>query len=209
MEKPPVCATVVWQLADRVKNLLEKKWPGLSDSGYGLWRVKKKRGNFSWYRYFKKNLWKFLETTENFFGTVVLIGFNGNFRKKIGILRLLQHQLKSKFEEIQTLLDLPLAIPAWKVWNFLKFDYCLSFSPFVFRFYLRYRRIPTLRHRSVHFDPVIRCWLWWLHKIWLESERNRSEMYNGSLVRYFWFYDFLSCQKCRRLFLHFGKPFLK
>ncbi len=28
----PVCGTVVWSLADRVKNLLEKKWPCLSDS---------------------------------------------------------------------------------------------------------------------------------------------------------------------------------
>ncbi len=32
MEKNPVCGTVVWPLADQVKNLLEKKWPGLSDS---------------------------------------------------------------------------------------------------------------------------------------------------------------------------------
>ncbi len=27
-----VCETVVWSLADWVKNLIEKKWPGLSDS---------------------------------------------------------------------------------------------------------------------------------------------------------------------------------
>ncbi len=27
----PVCETVVWSLADWVKNLIEKKWPGLSD----------------------------------------------------------------------------------------------------------------------------------------------------------------------------------
>ncbi len=39
MEKNPVCGTMVWPLADRVKNLLEKKWPGLSDSGCGLWRA--------------------------------------------------------------------------------------------------------------------------------------------------------------------------
>ncbi len=32
MGKNPVCETVVWPLADRVKNLLEKKWPGQSDS---------------------------------------------------------------------------------------------------------------------------------------------------------------------------------
>ncbi len=32
-EKNPVCETVVWPLVDRVKNLTEKKWPGLSDSG--------------------------------------------------------------------------------------------------------------------------------------------------------------------------------
>ncbi len=31
--KNPVCETVVWPLADRVKNLIEKKWSGLSDSG--------------------------------------------------------------------------------------------------------------------------------------------------------------------------------
>ncbi len=31
-EKNPVCETVVWSLADRVKNLNEKKWPSLSDS---------------------------------------------------------------------------------------------------------------------------------------------------------------------------------
>ncbi len=30
--KTLVCETVVWLLADRVKNLIEKKWPGLSDS---------------------------------------------------------------------------------------------------------------------------------------------------------------------------------
>ncbi len=30
-EKNPVCETVVWSLADRVKNLIEKTWPGLSD----------------------------------------------------------------------------------------------------------------------------------------------------------------------------------
>ncbi len=28
----PVCETVVWLLAGRVKNLIEKKWPGLSDN---------------------------------------------------------------------------------------------------------------------------------------------------------------------------------
>ncbi len=40
-EKNPVCETVVWSLADRVKNPIEKKWPGLSDSDiYGHWRVK-------------------------------------------------------------------------------------------------------------------------------------------------------------------------
>ncbi len=33
MKKNPVCETVVWPLVDRVKNLIEKKWPGLSDSG--------------------------------------------------------------------------------------------------------------------------------------------------------------------------------
>ncbi len=32
-EKNPVCETVVWSLADRVKNLIEKKLPGLSDIG--------------------------------------------------------------------------------------------------------------------------------------------------------------------------------
>ncbi len=31
-ERNPVCETMVWPLADRVKNLIEKKWPGLSDS---------------------------------------------------------------------------------------------------------------------------------------------------------------------------------
>ncbi len=31
-EKNPVCETVVWSLADQVKNLIEKKWPGLWDS---------------------------------------------------------------------------------------------------------------------------------------------------------------------------------
>ncbi len=30
--KNTVCETVVWSLADWVKNLIEKKWPGLSDS---------------------------------------------------------------------------------------------------------------------------------------------------------------------------------
>ncbi len=28
-----VCETEVWSLADRIKNLIEKKWPVLSDSG--------------------------------------------------------------------------------------------------------------------------------------------------------------------------------
>ncbi len=32
-EKNPACETVVWPLVDRVKNLIEKKWPGLSDNG--------------------------------------------------------------------------------------------------------------------------------------------------------------------------------
>ncbi len=32
-ERNPVCETKVWPLVDRVKNLIEKKWPGLSDSG--------------------------------------------------------------------------------------------------------------------------------------------------------------------------------
>ncbi len=32
MKKKPVCETVIWSLADWVKNLIEKKWPGLSDS---------------------------------------------------------------------------------------------------------------------------------------------------------------------------------
>ncbi len=31
--KNPVWETVVWSLVDQVKNLIEKKWPGLSDSG--------------------------------------------------------------------------------------------------------------------------------------------------------------------------------
>ncbi len=31
-EKNLVYETMVWSLADRVKNLIEKKWPGLSDS---------------------------------------------------------------------------------------------------------------------------------------------------------------------------------
>ncbi len=31
-EKNPVCGIVVWPLADRVKSMIEKKWPGLSDS---------------------------------------------------------------------------------------------------------------------------------------------------------------------------------
>ncbi len=31
--KKNVCETVVWLLADQVKNLIEKKWPGQSDSG--------------------------------------------------------------------------------------------------------------------------------------------------------------------------------
>ncbi len=31
-ENNPVCETLVWSLADQVKNLIEKKWPGLSDS---------------------------------------------------------------------------------------------------------------------------------------------------------------------------------
>ncbi len=31
--KNPVCETIVWPLANLVKNLIEKKWPGLSDSG--------------------------------------------------------------------------------------------------------------------------------------------------------------------------------
>ncbi len=31
-EKNTVCETVVWSLADQVKNLIEKKWPCLSDS---------------------------------------------------------------------------------------------------------------------------------------------------------------------------------
>ncbi len=30
--KNPVCETVVWSLVDCVKNLIEKKWLGLSDS---------------------------------------------------------------------------------------------------------------------------------------------------------------------------------
>ncbi len=30
--KKPVYETMVWSLADRVKNLIEKQWPGLSDS---------------------------------------------------------------------------------------------------------------------------------------------------------------------------------
>ncbi len=32
MKKKTVCETVVWSLADWVKNLIEKKWPGLSYS---------------------------------------------------------------------------------------------------------------------------------------------------------------------------------
>ncbi len=28
-----VCETLVWALVNRVKNLIEKKWPDLSDSG--------------------------------------------------------------------------------------------------------------------------------------------------------------------------------
>ncbi len=32
MGKNPVCGTAVWLLADWVKSLIEKKWPGLSDS---------------------------------------------------------------------------------------------------------------------------------------------------------------------------------
>ncbi len=31
-EKNPFCGTMVWLLADRVKSLIEKKWPGLSNS---------------------------------------------------------------------------------------------------------------------------------------------------------------------------------
>ncbi len=30
--KNPDCETVVWSLADQIKNLIEKKWPRLSDS---------------------------------------------------------------------------------------------------------------------------------------------------------------------------------
>ncbi len=30
--KNPICETVVWSMVDRVKNLIEKKWPRLSDS---------------------------------------------------------------------------------------------------------------------------------------------------------------------------------
>ncbi len=32
-EKNLICETLVWPLAGRVKNLIEKKWPGLSHSG--------------------------------------------------------------------------------------------------------------------------------------------------------------------------------
>ncbi len=31
-EKNLVCETVVWSLVDQIKNLIEKKWPGLSKS---------------------------------------------------------------------------------------------------------------------------------------------------------------------------------
>ncbi len=41
MKKNPVCETVVWPLADRVKNLIEKEWPGLSDSGMASGGLKK------------------------------------------------------------------------------------------------------------------------------------------------------------------------
>ncbi len=46
-KKKPVCETVVWSLVDWVKNLIEKKWPGLSDSdmvfgGLKSWEIYQK-----------------------------------------------------------------------------------------------------------------------------------------------------------------------
>ncbi len=37
--KNPVCVTVVWSLADRIMNLIEKIWPGLLDSGMASGRL--------------------------------------------------------------------------------------------------------------------------------------------------------------------------
>ncbi len=39
-EKNPVCETVVWPLANRVKNLIEKKMTRSVRQQYGLWQVK-------------------------------------------------------------------------------------------------------------------------------------------------------------------------
>ncbi len=39
-EKTQVCETVVWPLADRIKNLIEKKMTWSVRQRYGLWRVK-------------------------------------------------------------------------------------------------------------------------------------------------------------------------
>ncbi len=43
MKKNPVYETVVRPLADRVKNLIEKKWPDLSDNGMASGGLKKKK----------------------------------------------------------------------------------------------------------------------------------------------------------------------
>ncbi len=37
--KNPVCETAVWPLANRVESLIEKKWPGLLDSGMASGRL--------------------------------------------------------------------------------------------------------------------------------------------------------------------------
>ncbi len=46
MKKNSDCETEVWPLADQVKNLVEKKWPGLSDSGMASGGLMNKLGNF-------------------------------------------------------------------------------------------------------------------------------------------------------------------
>ncbi len=66
-EKNPVCETLVWPLADRVKNLIEKKWPGLSDSGMAssglIWTSESLSDNRAQFRTWKGNKFSSLSNT--------------------------------------------------------------------------------------------------------------------------------------------------
>ncbi len=66
-EKNLVCETVVWSLADWVKNLIEKKWPGPSDNDMVTGGLK-----LSHFEKFRKLFWKISETFRN---------ISGNFKK--------------------------------------------------------------------------------------------------------------------------------